>query len=208
MLEEAKIPKRFYGKEFENYVPYEKNKTQYNKIKKYAENFGEHLKDGQWLVIKGGYGLGKTHLSIAVLKTIIFYYASQLVNKNQGLNVTQIRSNGRLNPVKFVRVTDLTQEIKNTFNSNVSEEDVMNSYKFKGFLVIDDLGVENPTQWQLEKLFNLIDYRYSMMKPTLITTNCTLNELADRVGQRIVERITEASDKYIISLEGDSYRMK
>lgn len=62
-------------------------------------------------------------------------------------------------------------------------------YKHKQYLFLDDLGTENLTEFKLETLYDLIDYRWVNKKPTFITTNLSLNQLRERFLERISSRI-------------------
>lgn len=52
----------------------------------------------------------------------------------------------------------------------------------------------------------LKEQRYENMLPTIITTNCTMNELKDRVGERTASRIIEMTTPYKIT--ASDYRLK
>ena len=56
---------------------------------------------------------------------------------------------------------------------------------------MDDLGAEKPTEWTKERLFEIVDYRYSEELPIVITTNRTPKEMIDSLGARIYDRIKE-----------------
>ena len=43
------------------------------------------------------------------------------------------------------------------------------------FLVIDDFGVQRNTEWEMEMLYNLIDSRYTEERPTIITSNISID---------------------------------
>ena len=61
-------------------------------------------------------------------------------------------------------------------------------------VILDDFGMERGTEYGLEIIFRVIDARYNSGKPTIITTNLTLNELKnppDRAHKRIYDRILE-----------------
>lgn len=63
-------------------------------------------------------------------------------------------------------------------------------------LVLDDLGAEKDTQWMLETIYQIIDYRTRSGLPMLITTNLTWDEIKnpqDRRLERIYSRIYENS---------------
>jgi len=54
-------------------------------------------------------------------------------------------------------------------------------------LILDDLGTENTTSWALEKLFQLLNYRYLVRLPTVITTNQDLERLDPRLRSRLAD---------------------
>lgn len=209
MIENANIPKRFLDKTFKNYNCYPENQDKFDMVCDYIKNYKENMLQGQWLIMKGGYGLGKTHLAIAMVKKITFYYAKRMIKGQEDLPVNIITANRIKNPTLFITVTDMLNDIKRAYNSQEANEDeIIYKYQNKMFLVIDDLGAEKQSEWQQEKLYTILDYRYREMKPTVITTNCTMNELVDQVGQRVVERMKEAAGEYITGWQGESYRMK
>lgn len=76
----------------------------------------------------------------------------------------------------------------------------------RGVLVIDDLGAEKASEWVAETLFKIVDKRYREVLPTVITSNLSLGELADRLGDRIPSRIAEMCD--VIKLDGADRRVQ
>jgi DNA replication protein DnaC len=57
------------------------------------------------------------------------------------------------------------------------------------FIIIDDVGSSGHTDWREEVLMELIDYRYSNRKPTVITSNLSPVELRSVYGSRIASRL-------------------
>jgi hypothetical protein len=59
-------------------------------------------------------------------------------------------------------------------------------------LALDDLGtVESPKPWHVDGMERLICGRYDNGLPILITTNSSLDELADTYGERVGSRLVE-----------------
>lgn len=117
------------------------------------------------LIFTGGYGCGKTHLAAAIA--------------NERLE--------RGDKVLFVTAPDLLDHLRTGFGS---EEDEGYNERFEEvrdvpLLVLDDLGIESPTPWATEKLYQLLNYRYNAKLPTVITTNYSLEELELRVRSRL-----------------------
>ena len=56
-------------------------------------------------------------------------------------------------------------------------------------LVLDDLGVGGNSDWVLKTIYTLIDVRYSGFRPTIVTTNLSLNDIANRLDTRLASRL-------------------
>ena len=54
--------------------------------------------------------------------------------------------------------------------------------KVPGLLVIDDLGAQRDTDWAVEQLEEAIDWRVANARPTIVTSNLRVGELAARIG--------------------------
>ena len=68
---------------------------------------------------------------------------------------------------------------------------LLNRYEL---LIIDDLGVERSSEYVLENIFSVIDWRYRSGKPLIITTNLPLAQLKQETKiekKRIYDRILE-----------------
>jgi DNA replication protein DnaC len=136
------------------------NKTYKDKRYSTCDVFTKDIKDKfnkkHSLYLYGKTGVGKTH----TLKYICQYYQDR--NKS----------------VIFEMFSEVVQKIKDNFNKQPSEIiDYERKMKEYDVLAIDDLGNENPTTYTLDILANIIDYRISHNKPTLISSNYSLIEL-------------------------------
>jgi len=117
-----------------------------------------------WFLLEGGYGCGKTHLSAAIANDAV----------SRGI------------PTLFITVPDLLDSLRFAFNDPKTTfetrfEDVRNV----ALLVLDDFGTQNATPWAQEKLFQIINYRYTNHLPTVITTNLILDEIESRIRSRL-----------------------
>ena len=87
------------------------------------------------------------------------------------------------------------------------DEDMITELNRAKLLITDDLGAERSTDFTLEKVYNIIDSRYSAGLPMILTTNLDLTEMQqckDIRYQRIYERILEVC--YPVKFEGKSRR--
>lgn len=130
-----------------------------------ARNYARHLNG--WLLLMGGFGSGKTHLAAAI--------ANEVVKANV--------------ETLFLTVPDLLDWLRNSYASNeTTYEDRFDEIRTICFLVLDDLGTQNTTPWAREKLFQIINYRYTHRLPTVLTTNLSLEQIDDRISSRLHDR--------------------
>ncbi|MTI49445.1 MAG: ATP-binding protein [Firmicutes bacterium] len=91
--------------------------------------------------------------------------------------------------VKYTTTLDLLDEIKATYNkdSALTENKLLEAIKQVDVLILDDIGVEEPTSWVREKFYNIINGRMISNKITIFTSNSMAEELKhdDRVKNRI-----------------------
>lgn len=120
-----------------------------------------------WLVLKGGYGCGKTHLAAAV------------ANYRLALG----------HPVLFVNTPDLLDHLRAAYSPNaaVSYDDRFDQVRNASLLILDDLGTQSNTDWAQEKLYQIFNYRYNARLPTIITTNIELESIEIRIRSRMVD---------------------
>jgi len=174
---------RFEASTFENWEHSADNQGEYIIFTKYCERWDTMYKNNHGLLFHGKAGSGKTYLSFAIA------------------NALQKRGKA----VMAISISKLLAIIKDSFDSRCEfgEASVLNAIKDAELLVLDDLGVEYKTAWVYEKLYNIIDTRYRVNKPLIITTNYSLDALRENLAtidlkanardpsERIFSRITE-----------------
>ena len=108
----------------------------------------------------------------------------------------------------FVSVPDLLSELRDTYNSDTSELNIINRYADVPLLILDDLGAEQAknTEWIEDRLYQVINRRHGEMKPTIITSNLSLRQLSHRIGIRNTERVRELCGDNIIEIRGSNLR--
>jgi DNA replication protein DnaC len=91
----------------------------------------------------------------------------------------------------FISVLELFNKIKATYNNAAeNEQQLIHYYSSVYLLVLDDLGVDKPTDWVLQTLYLIINRRYEALKKTIFTSNLSLEALASHLGDdRITSRI-------------------
>jgi len=120
-----------------------------------------------WLVFMGDNGCGKTHLAAAIVN-----YRYEMKK-----------------PALFIVVPDFLDHLRSTFSpeSKISYDQYFESVKNAPLLVLDDLGRQTTKPWAQEKLYQVINYRYNACLPTVITTNCSTDELDDPISSRFID---------------------
>ena len=118
-----------------------------------------------WLVFIGPSGCGKTHMAVAI--------ANERINKGF--------------PVFFITAADLLDHLRSAFNpeSEITYDKLFEQVKNAPLLILDDLGAHSDKPWSNEKLDQLLNYRFNNELPTVITTTPPIEELGDRLVNRI-----------------------
>ena len=108
----------------------------------------------------------------------------------------------------FISVPMFLNKLKASFHSPLDDEyEIMKKYKIVDMLVLDDLGVQKATDWSFQEIYSLISYRYDNMLPTIFTSNLSLSELAEGLGDdRIPSRIEHMCGENIIEFTRKSMR--
>jgi DNA replication protein DnaC len=120
-------------------------------------------------------GFGKSWLASAILKHSI----------QSGWYVTEQGYD-----VKWISVSELLHNIKATFGRKNPDprSNIIQSLFKVGLLVLDDMGAEQITDWSISTLYLILSKRYDELKPTIVTSNQTL-EMIDDWEPRIASRL-------------------
>jgi len=128
-----------------------------------AEAFAE--KPAGWLLLRGGYGCGKTHLAAAIANY-------RLQHGHMAL---------------FLTAPDLLDHLRATFSpdSTVSYDERFEQVRNVPLLILDDFGTQSNTAWADEKFYQIINHRYILRLPTVITTNLDEEDFEPRLRSRL-----------------------
>ncbi len=167
-LQRARVPERYRHCDFENYETdnevtgaTKEQTAAFNRslaqaklvVQRFAEEFlpvaGADSEHG--LLLMGPCGVGKTHLAIAAMKTIV-------LRGHSGL---------------YYDYRELLKAIQDSYNaeSQATEMSVLEPVLKAEILVLDDVGSSKPSPWALETVGHILNTRYNEKRVTLLTTN-------------------------------------
>ena len=134
-------------------------------VRDFANNFGADTYRN--LLFVGGTGLGKTHLSTAVARTVI----------DKGYDVL------------YVSAVGMMTEFENKRFGNGEKTKNTDRYYDADLLVIDDFGTELVNNFTRSYIYDVINTRINTRKSTLINTNLSRKELEEKYEERITSRL-------------------
>lgn len=160
---------------FENFSLdyYRSSKEDYDLMEKTleaAKEFAETVppRYGNLLMV-GGTGLGKTHLSTAIARRVI----------ERGYEVRYESVQNVIAAYEYDR-----------FRSGRDGEDERSAiYLDAELLILDDLGTELVNAFSISAIYHLLNTRINREKPTIISTNLMPEELQAKYSDRIVSRL-------------------
>jgi DNA replication protein DnaC len=193
LMEAALIPRRYSECSLQSYKPAQGNASQLLAFNYAFRLVREYPAVDRGLLFMGTVGVGKTHLSVAILRSLV----------EKGV------------PCLFYEFGTLLKEIQNSYNpvSQTSELKVLAPVFEAEVLVLDELGASKPTDWVRDTMMQIINTRYNDKKLTIFTTNYpdvrsgNLGEtLEDRIGTRLRSRLYEMCKT--VRLDGVDYRRR
>lgn len=134
----------------------------FEKCQGYADNFGQHYQAGRNLLLTGNVGTGKTHLACSIVRQVI--------------------------ELKAIAVITTAAEIIRVFKRSMArdarytEGDVIDELASFDLLVIDEVGAQGGTAYELAVLHEVFDRRYNLVRPTVVVSNLPVKTKQDVTG--------------------------
>ena len=177
--------KNFHLDFFEN-----KNSSQYNPREKmgeilaYCQEYTRYFSlNSPSILMVGGTGLGKTHLSMSIAKDVM----------EKGFGVVHGTANSILNAIEVEH-----------FNRE-NKRETLNATLACDLLIIDDLGSEYSTNFTVATIYNVINTRLSNSKPTIISTNLDFKGIEKQYTSKITSRV--AGGYVTLAFQGTDIRI-
>ena len=170
------LPRSFIAGTFENFVERPGAEDAFNACMDFINEDTPPI-----LVLRGPRGTGKTHLMEAVGREML----------------------ARDKRVRYERVPTLLARMRSSFNSEemgVLEERNSQYRNTAELLMLDDLGAEKPSEWVREQLYRLIDERYGVNRPLIVSTNESYESLASNLDDRIASRLFDTNSGKVMQV--------
>ena len=113
----------------------------------------------------------------------------------------------------FVSAPEWFAKLRSTYDARgESEVEVFERYAGSELLVLDDLGKGGKSEWAVERLYMLLDQRYANGRPTIITSNYNVGQVAammstdEQTMMAIASRITGMCQG--VEMRGEDMRRK
>jgi DNA replication protein DnaC len=137
-----------------------------------------------WLVIEGAHGCGKTHLAAAIANYRLAHGERPL----------------------FLVVPDLLDYLRYAMerDSRTSFFEVFERVRGAPLLILDDLGAQSDVGWVRDRLFQLLNHRYSARLLTVITIS---RDSMDRLEERTLARLYDPNVSAEVPIIAPAYRV-
>ena len=208
-MAQARIPRGFWEigtnepMDFAHFYPLGKQSLQRALIK--ARGFADRYPMiDRGLFFLGNPGVGKTHLTVAILKQLMM---------EKGVHCL------------FCSYQELLRQIRDSYNPVAlsTESEVVRPVLETEVVAIDDLGAERISDWVEDTVTYILNYRYTQKKITILTSNLpdipeevkerspsgrrpAGDTLTQRIGIRVRSRLYEMCE--LIPIHADDFRQK
>lgn len=206
------IPEEFEEATFENFrVKWEHHRKMLDLAKEYLaqfdalfgtrrSSFGFLAKHGEaeWIRERGrrimdddknSYGLGKTHLQMAMAKELI----------RRGYTVLCISDIDLMDRLSSARVLD---------DGGVEYQKILDTVIRPDVLVWDDLGKSKASEFNFRTYYTIINERWRQKKPIIFSTNESGKTLVEKIDMAAYSRLLDMAQGFLVELSGPDYRMK
>ncbi len=202
LLERARIPRRYSQCDFDGLNVLREQESLYFAVGKARRFVEDYPLVEKGLLFLGNPGVGKTHLTVAILKQLM---------EQKGVECL------------FCPYQELLKQIRDSYDpvSLSTESQVLQPVLHTDVVVIDDLGANRVSDWVEDTITYILNHRYNERKMTLLTSNLpdTSEEvpgrspsgkyrigdtLEDRIGKRVRSRLYEMCE--VVKIEANDYR--
>lgn len=144
----------------------------------YVAQFRENYDAGRSLILSGNVGNGKTHLACAMVQKVIREHGAQAV---------------------IVSAAEIIRVFKGAIDrsADYTDKDVLHELAGFDLLVIDEVGAQAGSAYELGILHEVIDRRYQFILPTVLVSNLLAADLGRYIGDRALDRLRESGGQAV-----------
>lgn len=148
---------------------------------------------GKSVYLYGERGRGKTRMAAALQKD---WMMGQLLDRNQWSRMQSA----------FVSVSKLIMDLIQAMNdkSGPSAAEMVNRLCNVPFLILDDLGTQQGTDYTFNVLYVIVNERYGFGRTTIVTSNFDITQLSNNFSEAIAGRLYEMCE--VVEVEGRNWR--
>jgi DNA replication protein DnaC len=149
-----------------------------------------------FLVLIGDYGVGKSHLAVSVVRRYVNYH--------------RYGEDSRIMPCSsgawFVKQSSLLLELRETYR-NPNAKNPIAKAESASLFVLDEIGISGGGKDEAPMIHEILSHRYEELKPTILTSNVSFEQLKESIGDRMRDRLKECAFA-ILTIGGESQRSK
>lgn len=120
-----------------------------------------------FLLLSGPAGCGKTYIVAAMMEWIL----------------------GSFSHFRIWKEYDLLKRLREGIEKGWEPSDQLQYLTDDDLIVVDDLGSQGHNEWREKMMFELLDTRYNTGKPTIFTTNLSLEHFKKSYDPRVASRL-------------------
>ena len=109
----------------------------------------------------------------------------------------------------YVNIPEFMNLRRNSFNNYAAQlqyQELERRIREARLVIMDEVASKQASEFDIELLYQLVNYRSTNQKSTIYTSNIKPEELRKLVGDRIADRITGTPNTVNIELHGGSMR--
>lgn len=145
------------------------------------------------LVFQGCPGIGKTYLCASLVQ-----YFADLKTKGKY----------RAASLRYFDEYNFLKALRKSVGENREFQDEIEVLIDHDLVILNDLGSNDITPWRKDVTFNLIDCMYNSLKPFVITTNLTREQIVERYEERTASRLFAKENTIIEAFDVDDLRQE
>lgn len=142
------------------------------KCQAYVGDFPANWEAGRCLLMLGNIGCGKTHLGSAIVQSVIRIHGAHAL---------------------IVSASEVIRVAKGSMakGAQYTESDILSELGSLDLLVLDEVGAQRGSEYEIGLLHEVLDRRYQNVLPTVVISNLGRQDLTAYIGERALDRLRQ-----------------